>query len=106
MIRYPHLLLIKHLPKHHDDLGRPNQSVEGEWVEIDECRCEDDSTKELKSPNGQTYYSTYHVVSKHQRVSSGDVVRCLYKRTGNVRGEGLATDIQNSNCFGFAEFWI
>lgn len=106
MIYAPHTLYKKQeSPLHLDNLGKPIPSGESEWVRIDVCRCDDDATQELKSDNGQTYKSRYHVVyDRSNAIIEGDEIRCL-NADGSIRGQGIVGMVKSTNRLGYSELW-
>lgn len=88
-----------------DEFGKPVLVCDAEWVEIGVCRCDDDTTQELKSDNGQTYMSRYHVVyDRSDAVVEGDEIRCL-NSDGSVRGQGVVGMVKSTNYLGYSELW-
>lgn len=107
MFYAPHILQVKvsnTLEK--DEFGRP-VPVTGteEWQDVCKCRCDDNSTKEFISENGQVYRPNYHVVcEKSITVKAGQEVRCM---SGNViRGSGTAYMVKNLNYLSYSELWM
>lgn len=87
-----------------DALGKPVAQQE-QWVRVGVCRCDDDTTQELKSDNGQTYRSRYHVVyDLSDAVVEGDEIRCE-DADGNVRGQGRVGRVQSTNYLKYSELW-
>lgn len=105
MLYAPHTLYIKSADTLQvDSLGRPVVS-QGDWVKIGPCRCDDDSTQELKSENGQYYKSRFHVVfDKNMQVNEGDEVKCL-NADGTVRGGGFVGMVKSTNYLSYSELW-
>lgn len=60
MIFAPHILQVKVItPMDKDEFGRPIPGTGGEsWQEVCKCRCDDNTTKEFKSDNGEVYRRT------------------------------------------------
>ena len=71
-----------------DEFGRPIPGTGGEsWQDVCKCRCDDNSTKEFTSENGEVYRPNYHVVcEKKISLKAGDEVRCMEGE--NIRGDG------------------
>lgn len=107
MVFAPHILQLKRTtPLQRDEFGRPipGSSTE-EWIELCRCRCDDNTTKEFRSENGQVYRPTYHVVCEgHLSINTGDEVRCIDGE--NVRGEGIVYVPKKTNFFNYTEIWI
>lgn len=105
MIYAPHTLYKKLVGAiQTDNLGKPVAPKE-EWVVIGSCRCDDDTTQELISENGQVYKSRYHVVYDHSNeVVEGDEIRCT-NGDGSVRGNGVVGRVQSTNYLGYSELW-
>lgn len=89
-----------------DEFGRPIPGTGGErWDDVCMCRCDDNSTKEFKSENGEVYRPNFHIVCEKQTtIKAGDEVRCMEGK--NTRGEGLVYMVKNLNYFGFSEIWV
>lgn len=88
-----------------DKLGKPVAPKEEEWVKIGVCRCDDNTTQELRSDNGQAYWSRYHVVyDKSNAIVEGDEIRCT-DGAGNVRGSGVVGMVKSTNYLGYSELW-
>mgnify|MGYP006969163478 CR=1 FL=1 len=106
MMYAPHTLYVKREhPIEMDSFGKPVKPSEAEWVKVGVCRCDDDSTQELVSPNGQTYLSRYHVVyDRTDAISEGDEIRCV-QSDGKVRGQGVVGRARSTNYLGYSELW-
>ena len=80
MIFAPHTLQVKVTTSmEEDEFGRPIPETGGEsWQDVCRCRCDDNSTKEFTSENGEVYRPNYHVVcEKKISLKAGDEVRCM-----------------------------
>lgn len=103
----PHILQVKvTAPMEKDEFGRPIPGTGGEeWQDVCKCRCDDNSTKEFTSENGQMYRPNYHVVCERNiTVKAGDDVRCM---NGDVvRGSGEVYMVKNTNYLGYSELWM
>ena len=107
MIFAPHILQIKvSTPLERDEFGRPIPKTGCEtWKDICKCRCDDNTTTEFKSENGEVYRPDYHVVcEKRLSVKAGDEVRCMDGE--NVRGEGKVYIVKCTNYFNYSELWM
>lgn len=106
MLYAPHTLYKKReCPIEVDEFGKPIPSPGYEWVKVGVCRCDDDSTQELVSANGQTYKSRYHVVyDRSDAVAEGDEVKCV-EASGRVRGQGVVGMVKSTNYLGYSELW-
>lgn len=88
-----------------DSLGKPVLSDDEGWENVGVCRCDDNTTQELRSGNGQAYWSRYHVVyPKSSAIKEGDEIRCL-DLDGNVRGQGTVGMVKSTNYLGYSELW-
>lgn len=109
MIFAPHILQVKRIiPAENDEFGRPIPGTDSEsWEYVCDCRCDDNTTKEFRSENGQVYRPAYHVVCEGSHgLKAGDYVRCI-TGTGNViRGEGKVYLSKVANFFDYSELWI
>ena len=105
MIYAPHILYKKVVDKIKvDSYGKPFAPTE-KWVAVGRCRCDDDTTQELRSDNGQVYRSRYHVVyDLSSTVVEGDEIRCV-NADGSVRGEGVVGRVQSTNYLKYSELW-
>lgn len=107
MIFAPHILQVKQIsPFQKDEFGRPIPDTGGEqWVTLCKCRCDDNTTKEFKSANGEVYRPNYHVVCEMRvEINAGMEVRCL--EGNNVRGEGKVYIPKRTNFFNYSELWM
>ena len=105
MLYSPHTLYKKLLGKiQTDNQGKPIAPTE-EWVKIGACRCDDDTTQELVSENGQVYKSRFHVVYDiNKEIEEGDEIKCT-NADGSIRGEGLVGRVQSTNYLKYSELW-
>lgn len=107
MIFTPHILQVKvSTPLERDEFGRPIPNTGGEsWKDVCKCRCDDNTTKEFKSENGDVYRPNYHVVcEKKITIKARDEVRCMDGE--NVRGEGKVYIVKCTNYFNYSELWV
>lgn len=112
----PHILQMKvTTPMSKDEFGRPIPGTGGkDWVDVCKCRCDDNSTKEFVSENGQVFRPNYHVVcEKNVTVKAGDEVRCVNGGVSgcvccgeSVRGRGKVYMVKNTNYLGYSELWM
>ena len=107
MIFAPHILQVKMAtPLQEDDFGHaiPNTGGE-EWATLCKCRCDDNTTREFNSPNGEVYRPNYHVVCDGKvDVSAGVEVRCVDGCI--IRGKGKVYIVKYSNYFNKTELWM
>ena len=83
----PHILFVKKPRQTRDSLNR-TVSVSGEWEEVGQCRCDDNSTQVIDNETGRAFIPHYHIVAdRTNMIAAGDRVRCL-NRDGTIRGEG------------------
>lgn len=107
MIFTPHRLQKKQvIPVENDEFGRPIPFTGGEkWVDVCACRCDDNTTKEFKSEDGQVYRPNYHVVCEGKpNLTEGDYVRCLSGTS--IRGEGQIYVAKSANYYNYSEIWM
>lgn len=107
MIFAPHILQVKTVtPFQKDEFGHAIHGTGGEkWVTLCRCRCDDNTTKEFHSSNGEVYRPSYHVVCEIRvEVKAGTEVRCLEGES--VRGEGKVYIVKNANYFNNSELWL
>ena len=107
MMYAPHILQVKVVtPLEEDEFGHPIPNTGGvSWKTLCKCRCDDNTTKEFKSANGEVYRPNYHVVCEMRvNIKAGTEVRCL---EGNcVRGEGKVYIPKRTNFFNYSELWL
>lgn len=107
MIYSPHTLQIKVVkPLDKDEFGRPIPGTGGEsWVDVCKCRCDDNSTKEFTSVNGNVYRPAYHVVCDGKvSVKAGDSIRCV--DGDEVRATGEVYMVKRLNLLNYSEVWV
>lgn len=107
MIYSPHILQVKvSIPLERDEFGRPIPNTGCEtWKDVCKCRCDDNTTKEFQSDNGDVYRPDYHVVcEKKVTIKAGDEVRCMDGE--NVRGEGKVYTVKCTNYLNYSELWM
>lgn len=106
MIYAPYILQRKAvLPPQLDEFGRVVAVNTERWEAVCHCRCDDDTTTELISPNGSVYRSKFHVVCEGGlSLKEGDIIRCM---DGNEeRGEGVIGMIKRTNYLSYTEVWL
>lgn len=87
-----------------DALGKPIPASE-KWELVGVCRCDDNTTQELRSDNGQTYMSRYHVVyDRTNAIVEGDEIKCI-NPDGSVRGSGVVGMVKSTNYLSYSELW-
>lgn len=105
MMYAPHILQKKVVsPIERDEFGRIINKPSEEWVDVCRCRCDDNSTKEFRTENGEVYRPNYHVVCETNSIKSGDVVRCM--NGISVRGQGEVFMVKNTNYYNYTEIWM
>lgn len=106
MMYAPHTLYKKQSSSMQmDEYGKPLPTVADAWVKVGVCRCDDNTTQELRSDNGQVYMSRYHVVyDKTNAIMEGDEVKCI-NADGSVRGGGVVGMVKSTNYLGYSELW-
>ena len=88
-----------------DEFGRVIADNTTDWEIVCRCRCDDDSTTELISPNGTVYRASYHIVCEGVAdLNTGDKVRCMLGE--KVRGEGVIGKIKKTNYLSYTEIWL
>lgn len=97
-----------------DENGHPIAGVDT-WITVCKCRCDDNTTKEFKTVNGDVYRPSYHIVGdgKLKRIIDGqtiklqanDEVRCL-NPDSSVRGSGKIFIPKECNYFNNFEIWV
>ena len=88
-----------------DEYGKPLPTVATAWVKVCPCRCDDNTTQELRSDNGHVYMSRYHVVyDKTNAIVEGDEVMCI-NADGSIRAQGVVGMVKSTNYLGYSELW-
>lgn len=102
----PHTLYVKRASSiAMDEFGKPIASSAEAWEKVCACRCDDNTTQELVSENGQTYMSRYHVVyDKSSAIKEGDEIRCM-NPDGSIRGAGKVGMVKSTNYLSYSELW-
>lgn len=106
----PHKLQKRVIPSvGNDEYGRPLETQESEeWVDVCECRCDVNSTKEIALPDGRIVRPDYHIVMGESEpdVAVGDYIRCIWKVSGKLKGEGKVINRKPSNLLPYAEIYV
>ena len=103
-MRYaPHTLYKKVAEPGCDQWGNPIFGAET-WIELGPCRCDDNTTKEFKTANGEVYRPSYHIVGENLDVKAGDEIRCM--SGDQIRGEGLVFSKKQCNYLDYTELWV
>lgn len=104
MIYCPHILQLKSSTVSKDEYGRPIKGS-GAWTDVCKCRCDDNTTKEFHSENGNVYRPSFHIVcEKKISLKAGDEIRC--KDGESIRGYGKVYMIKNLNYLNYSEIWV
>lgn len=93
-----------------DEFGRPILTPDSPvWLDICECRCDENEVTEFLDENGRLFKPNYHIVcgNKNPDAGTGDVIRCIDRgdRT-NVKCEGKIKKHHKLNYLPYAELWI
>ena len=103
MMFAPHKLLIAVAPKDEvDENGDPISEPEN-WVEIGNCRCDDNSVMKQVSVNGKWFDYRYYVVYEGVKIFAGTKVRI--ERNEEVV-EGVVLKSAKCNYFNYSQIWI
>ena len=106
MIFAPHILQKKVVTGGSLVNGNPVTGTE-EWVEIGDCRCDDNDARTQISVNGVLHDYNYHVVYEGEKLPIGTEIRCVDKVDGSIRGEGKVIKPKKCNYFApKAEIWV
>lgn len=105
MMYSPHILQVKSIVGGgEDDYGRPLPSKDV-WADVCSCRCDDNTTKEFRSANGEVYRPSYHIVCEgNVTVQAGDEIRCMNAET--IRGSGKVYLVKRLNVLNYSEIWV
>ena len=104
MIYSPHILQLKSSTTSRDEYGRPIKGASA-WNDVCKCRCDDNTTKEFHSENGNVYRPSFHIVcEKKISLKAGDEIRC--KEGEVIRGYGKVYMIKNLNYLSYSEIWV
>ena len=105
MIFAPHILQVKSVTSGTDENGDPISGTSA-WTTIGKCRCDDNTTKEFKTVNGDVYRPSYHIVYEDGiMLKAGDEIQCL-NSDGTVRGSGKIYLPKMTNYFSYKELWV
>lgn len=103
MVYGPHILEKRVVVVTRDSYNRTaGESVS--WEKVGACRCDDNSTYEVKDQNGQTYVPRYHIVSDRHDIKAGDYVRAMDGNT--VRGEGEVRKVIKTNYLDYMSIYV
>lgn len=105
MIYAPHILQKKVVedPVENSN-GNPVFVDNGVWVDVCQCRCDDNTTREIRSENGNLFRPAYHVVCPTCDIKAGDEIRCI--DGCSIRGKGKAIMVKNANFYKYTEIWM
>lgn len=103
MFYTPHKLQKRTTAETRDEYGRI-AGTEETWEDVCPCRCDDNTTQQLTSENGEVYYPKHHVVCPSNGIVAGDYVRCMDGE--HVRGEGEVSMVKNTNYYRYTEIWM
>ncbi len=106
MIFAPHILQKRiDAEPSYDEYGRIVSDSETEWKTIGNCRCDDNTTQEFKTDNGEVFRPDFHVVCQISgTIQPGDFIRCL--DGSECRGQGRVTMTKRTNFFDYTELWM
>ena len=99
----PHTLQIRRATEERDSLNRVVGLV-ASWETIGVCRCDDNTTTELKDDNGHAFVPKYHIVAERLDVKAGDYVRAL--SGDEVRGEGEVVRVIKTNYLDYMSLYV
>ena len=104
MMYSPHILQVKQVTQGEDDFGRPLPESTS-WVDVCACRCDDNTTKEFKSPNGEVYRPSYKIVCDgHISLKAGSEIRVL--KGEQERAKGKVYTVKVLNFLNYTEVWV
>lgn len=104
MMYAPHILKKKVVETTRNDYGEIIYS-NVEWIEMGDCRCDDNTTEHFTSDNGGVYIPKYHIVCDKCRISEGDEVQ-VYDKDGNYRGGGKVYNAPKCNYLGYMSIYV
>lgn len=91
-----------------DEYGREivGDSAE-EWLDVCRCRCDNNSDREVMTPDGKVVRPDFRVVfdANNVNVAPGDYVRCL-NRNGSVKGDGRVLRMKTLNYLSYGEMYF
>ena len=100
----PHILFVQKKTEVRDSYNRVS-TVEGEWLKVGLCRCDDNSNRIISTENSKEYVPRYHIVTaRTDMLSNGDKIRVLTP-DGVLRGEGKVDGLKVLNYLDYAEFY-
>lgn len=108
MLYAPHKFRFKHPSLlSADEYGRPIKSVESEWEEGGDCRCDDNSVSEFTDDNGRVYRPTHKiVVDGYTVVQAGDEIEVYAKTDDTLRGKGKVYNVVRNNYLNYSTIWV
>ena len=126
----PHLLQVLRHVQERDSYGRLT-SDDDRWVDVCDCRCDDNSIQEFRTDDGHIYRPKYHIVCEGRvEVNAGDEVRVIPKdpndpdnnkfawlfglqsfsenstESNEQRGLGKVFDVKRLNKLHYSEVWV
>jgi hypothetical protein len=100
----PHILQLKSSTTAKDEYGRPVKGSDT-WTDVCKCRCDDNTTKEFHSENGNVFRPSFHIVCEGKvSFKEGAEVRC--KKGEVIRGSGKVYMVKNLNFLNYSEIWV
>lgn len=105
MIYAPHNLQKKTITESTDEFGHHIKD-QTTWDDICPCRCDDNTSREFKSQNGDVFMPLYHIVcSGRTPVKKDDEVRCL-NADGTERGSGKVYLYKYADYLNYTELYV
>ena len=99
----PHMLEVRRTVETRDEYNR-TVGITETWESLGPCRCDDNTTLELKDVNGKAYVPKYHIVAERLDVKAGDYVRAVIG--DEVRGEGEVKRVIKTNYLNYMSIYV
>lgn len=103
MFYAPHKLYKVEEKVFRNEYGNPVR-VEKSEVFVCNCRCDNNTTTEIKTDNGRAFVPKYHIVCPLCRVKEGD--RIMVKRGNDIICTGEAVRTPSTNYYSYTEIWV
>ena len=87
-----------------DEFGRL-LPLDGGWVRIGVCRCDDTSIAEVTDATGRVFRPRYKVVAHRADIKVGERIR-VENEDGTIRGEGVVSNVTKTNYLDYMTIYL
>lgn len=102
----PHILQVLSAGTSTEDGNGNPIVIEGGYVTLCECRCDDNGQLKQVGVGGQGIVYNYHIVfEKREKIKEGTKVKVLNQDL-TVRGEGTVIKNAERNALNYSEIWL